>query len=261
MKRIAVIVLALLLAAPAFAGKTKVERTVPVDHDGEVSIELIAGTVRVTTWERSEVRISGTIDDEFEELEVDADDGDVQIEVGLIEDEDGDVNLKSAAELDIVVPVQVELSIETVSGELSVDGVGGRLEIENVSGGVDLSGPLEDVEVECISGQVDVVVDGALRSGDFETVAGNIDFRGRLTDDARLSLESINGNITLRLPSDTLAHFNVETFSGDIENEFGPEATKTSDFLPSKELSFSTGSGGARVEVAAFNGTVKLIKE
>ncbi len=261
MKRITVIVLALLLAVPAFAGKTDVERTVPVDHDGEVSIELIAGTVRVTTWERSEVRITGTIDDEYEELEIDADDGDVQIEVGLIEDEDGDVHLKSGAELDIVVPVQVELSIETVSGELSVDGVGGRLEIENVSGGVDLSGPLGDVEVECISGNVDVEVDGALHSGNFETVAGNIDFRGALADDARLSLESINGDITLRLPSDTSADFSIETFSGDIKNQFGPEATKTSEYLPSKELSFQTGSGGARVEVAAFNGTVKLIRD
>ena len=60
------------------------------------------------------------------------------------------------------------------------------------------------------------------------------------------------------LPEDVSAEFDVETFSGDIVNDFGPKARRTSEYAPGKELSFSTRSGDARISVSSFSGTIRL---
>ena len=56
------------------------------------------------------------------------------------------------------------------------------------------------------------------------------------------------------------AEFSVSTFSGDITNELGPAAEKSSRWTPEKELSFTTGSGGARVTVETLSGAVHIRK-
>ena len=63
--------------------------------------------------------------------------------------------------------------------------------------------------------------------------------------------------ITLWVPANASADYEIETFSGRIENDFGPEPKKA-DFLPAKSLSFSVGSGSADVEITAVSGTIRL---
>ena len=75
---------------------------------------------------------------------------------------------------------------------------------------------------------------------------------------SRYSFESVTGSITLRVPVGAAADYEIETFSGDIRNDFGPQARKTSEYLPAKSLSFSTGSGGARIQAESFSGVVRL---
>jgi hypothetical protein len=53
----------------------------------------------------------------------------------------------------------------------------------------------------------------------------------------------------------------VSTFSGDIVNELGPAAEKPNKWAPGKELSFTSGSGGARVTVETLSGTVNIKKK
>ena len=38
----------------------------------------------------------------------------------------------------------------------------------------------------------------------------------------------------------------------------GPEARRTNQYTPEKELSFTTGGGGARVSIETFSGAVKI---
>ena len=64
----------------------------------------------------------------------------------------------------------------------------------------------------------------------------------------------------LVLPAATSADFDVTTFSGHITNAFGPEAKRTSEYGPGKELSFSTGTGG-RIVARSFSGNVHLRKK
>jgi hypothetical protein len=67
--------------------------------------------------------------------------------------------------------------------------------------------------------------------------------------------------VTLVLPTDVSAAFEIETFSGDIQNEFGAAPTQAFGFMPSKSLEFGTGTGSAAVSIETFSGNVELKKQ
>jgi len=85
-------------------------------------------------------------------------------------------------------------------------------------------------------------------------------FEAGLSARATLSVESVSGGVDLLLPASLGAEFTVSTFSGAITNELGPAAEKSSRWTPEKELSFTTGSGGARITVETLSGAVNIRK-
>lgn len=256
----ALFVTALLLAAGSAAlAERSVSQTVPAAPDGEVSVELISGRVEIIGWDRDEVEVTGSIGDDVEELLVEAEDGDVSIEIELPE---GRRNLHDAdARLTVRVPRRADVDVETVSAEISIEETAGEVEAESVSGGIEVRGSVERAEVSSVSGKIEVTSGEALSHGEFETVSGDIELRSALRPGASLSFESVSGNITLHLPGETSAEFEMETFSGSIENDFGPEAKRSSDYAPGKSLRFSSGSGGTRVEIESFSGGIRLRRD
>ncbi len=250
------VILTLVLLSPALAGRA-VDQTRLASADGEVSIELIAGSVRIIGWDRDEVWITGTIGDDVEELDVSSSSDRVSIEVVL--PHDGRRRIRDAdADLEIHVPTGSSVETETVSADISVEGVSGTVEMESVSGDITIEGAMREVEAATVSGDIHLTSDDPLREGEFASVSGDIEFRAALDASGEFSFETVSGDIELRLPSNTSAEFSVETFSGKIDNEFGPEAEKDSKYLPSKSLEFSTGSGSASVEVESFSGRISL---
>jgi hypothetical protein len=69
----------------------------------------------------------------------------------------------------------------------------------------------------------------------------------------------MSGQVVVKVSPGVSADFDVSTFSGSIENDIGPEAERSSKYAPGKELSFSSGSGGAQVSISSFSGTVKIV--
>lgn len=234
-----------------------VDETVAAEPGGTVSIELIAGSVDFIGWDRNEVQITGTLEDDVKELEVESGGNDVSIEVKIRSGRN--VN-RASADLKVHVPFGSRIEAEAVSANLTVEAVGGDVSVECVNGNVRVEGDLDDVNVSVVSGNITVESNTAMKGGSFETVSGNIDFRGDLDPGGRFSFESLSGNVKLYLPSSTSAEFNVETFSGDIDNELGPAAVRSGDYVPSKSLEFTLGSGAARVSVESFSGNVKLLR-
>ncbi len=255
-----IVLLACVVVFPAFGEVQQVSRTVAAPADGAVEIELIAGDVEIAGWSRSEVQVDATLDDRFEELEISSDEDGVSIEVEFKRGRrkgnyGGNVKLK------IRIPEGSSIELETVSADISIADVSGEIEVEAVSGDLEIRSSSREIDAAVVSGSIDVRSSQALRSGDFETVSGDIDFRGAVARGARLSFESLNGTVSLRLPAETCARFDVETFNGDIKNEFGPRAEKVSSMLPAKELSFSTGNCDTRIDIEVFNGVAELKKE
>jgi DUF4097 and DUF4098 domain-containing protein YvlB len=246
-----------LFLMPAVADRT-VGETVDADPDGEVSIELIAGEITIVGWDRDSVEVTGTVGDDVEEVEVESSGGRVSIEVELV-DHDGDDHSYNDADvqLEIRVPRSSQIDFEAVSAELSISGVDGDGDIETVSGTIEVDGGMRELQVASVSGDILIRSKAALTGGEFQTVSGDIELDAELGR-GDFSFESVSGNITLRLAGRTSAEFDIETFSGRIDNAFGPQAERTDEYTPGKELHFELGGGDARVEIESFSGTVEL---
>ncbi len=295
MKRIKLWIVLLSLGATALWAEKPVDRTVPADPNGSVEIEIISGSVKVNGWGSAEVQVTGTLGDDVQELEVREEGGHIEIDLKIPKNNHGR-NLKIKADLEIWVPAGAEVSVETVSAPIQANGLSGLLELSSVSGSINAEGSPSRVELETVSGTIhwkgsdtevsaesvsgSIHLEGAARvvevsavSGEIkvfgenldrvamEAVSGSLLLEGSLSSQARLDASVHSGIITLALPADTAASLRVETFSGELINDFGPEAERSGQYAPGKSLDFSTGSGGAEVKVESFSGKVHLKKQ
>ena len=258
MKKLILLTVCLLFMAPVFAGTKSIDESRKASFDADVSIELIAGSVRVVAWDRDEVRVTGTINDKWEVFEMSGDANDISIEI--MPPEGSHSNVKLEADLEISVPAGVELTFETVSAPVSLDGLTGSVSVESISGDVDVRSNLRELEIESISGTIDIEASASLESVDVEIISGNVTMSGDLHPSGDYTFESVTGRITLRVPSGAGADYEIETFSGKIQNEFGPKPEKA-EFLPALSLLFTVGSGGADIEIETLNGTIRLLED
>jgi len=289
MKRTALVTFLVLgLAGFAYADIV-VDETRPLDADGIVEISNISGDVTVVGWSGESVVITGTLEQGVKNLEISSGGHRLRIEV----EQQRRTRTSSDADLTIKMPSTANLEVETVSADISVDGIAGDLELESVSGKVEVTGKARSLEASSVSGDVvvvsaagrsdlesvsgDVIVrdgggridaesvsgnieieGGALDLLDGETVSGSIACRARPTDTGRFAFETMSGTIDLFVSPDWSASYYVETYSGSIRNDIGPEPRRTDDYGPGKELRFTTGSGGARITIESFSGSVRL---
>lgn len=296
MRRIntSLLALAMVFAAGSGFASRPVDETRSVSPDATIEIENLSGKVEVTGWDRDEVTISGYIGDDTEGLSIDGSGDHLSIEVEIPERHSrGRKEFESR--LEIRVPAGSRVQVEGVSSSIEVDGVTGRLELESVSGSIEVTGARGATDAETVSGSIriegsetpisaesvsgSVRVRGAsgrveatsvsgtvdveastLERGELETISGSVRFEGGVTSGGRLDIECHSGNVTLSVPADISAAFDVTTFSGSIDNELGPPAQKTDKYLPSKRLKFTTGSGSARVSIESFSGNVTIRK-
>lgn len=290
MKTLKLFLIATLLTAGTLAAGQPVDETRPASPDARIEISNLAGSVEVTGWNRSEVHVSGELGDDTEGLEIQTEGDTLTIEVKIPQGRhEGERDL--ASHLTVQVPQGCRLEVDTVSAGITVADLTNRVELQSVSGAQTVEGSLEEVELQTVSGVVELrattrraeinAVSGAvtvgdatgeltvqtvsshmqvaardLERGELQTVSGKIDFSGDLAATGRLEVNSHSGRAVLALPAGISARFDVQTFSGDIVNELSAEAPASSH--PGKQLSFTTGSGGAHVSVNSFSGEVIL---
>jgi DUF4097 and DUF4098 domain-containing protein YvlB len=152
-----------------------------------------------------------------------------------------------------------EVDLQSVNGSVEVTSPATRVHAEAVNGSVTVREASGEVEASTVNGTL-TVIGGTFTRAQLETVSGRIIFEGALGKTATLSAESVSGSVELVLSAAVSADFSVSSFSGEIENELGPPPRKASRWTPGKELSFSTGSGGAKVSVETLSGNIRLRK-
>lgn len=290
--REAIILIAALLAFGATAQADTVERTVPADARGEVEIVNVAGDVQVRGWDRAEVQVHADLGSGVEKLDVGSSKGRTSINVivrngrsstgsDLVVEVPRDATLivktvsadqtisdvRGAQRLQAVsgsISTQAwgeEVRIKTISGEVTVAGhkTPGRTAVNTVSGDVNLDNVAGELTLETVTGDMDVRM-STLTRGRVQTTNGELRLRAALAADATLEAEAINGDLSLLLQSPVHAEFDIETFNGEIDNCFGPKATRTREFAPGNTLRFKEGNGSARVRVKTLNGGVEICR-
>ena len=282
----------LLLAANLKA--ENVERTVDASADGQVSISNTAGSIEVSGWSRNQVEVVGDLGPNVDELIVERNGNEVVVKVkvprhgghGISSDlrirvpETSSIEVIGvSADIDIA-DVQGAQRLQTVSGDVHTEVFGSDLTAESVSGDVEIEGDNKSVlaQLSSVSGDVDVyrlageieatsvsgsvsIVDGSFQRAQANAVNGDIVFRSELKDGGRLDIETINGSVDVRFKGEVSARFDIETFNGGIRNCFGPEAVRTSEYTPGRELKFTEGDGASRVRISTLNGGLNLCRD
>jgi DUF4097 and DUF4098 domain-containing protein YvlB len=292
MKRLLpLLALALAATAPFASAQSSVDQRRAAEPDGLVEIENPAGSIHVVGWDKNEVVVTGTLGARAEGLEFRGGAHRTSISV---ETEGNPHSVKS--DLKVQVPAGSRLEIEGFASTIRIEGVNGPVTAETVNGTITMTGGSKEVDLQSVNGSVDVkspatrvnaeavngsvtvrdasgevdastvngtltVVGGTFTRASLETVSGRIVFEGALARTASLQAESVSGSVELLLPASVSADFSISSFSGDIENELGPPPRKASRWTSEKELSFSTGSGGAKVSVETLSGSIRLLKK
>lgn len=198
----------------------------------------------------------------------------LHIEPHLYEQERGWLDLfrgkRFRVDFEITVPAECAIDAQTVSGEISIEGVRGPLEVQSVSGDVrleDIQGPMRiksvSGDVDCrryvghlegntVSGDVTIVA-AALRSSQLHTVSGDVLIEGRLDPRKEHRFKSISGDVELAL-SDPDATIEYRTASGDVECQLPARIVRRGR----KEYSVVLGSGQARVGVKTVSGDLTV---
>lgn len=295
-----IVVAGLLMALPLgakaqdYRGRTQIDTTVRLDRGGAVDLSLISGKIRVTGWDRPDVKVSASIDRGM--LRFDANPSRVSLSVDQADDDDRGRRRHDVgdARYDVSVPRGSRLILEAVSGDITASGSHGEIEATSVSGDVDVTGGVREVSVEAVSGSVHAAqVNGNLRaesvSGDVrvetvsgnveassvsgnirligmqskdvrtETVSGDVVYSGSIDAGGKYSFDAHSGTVRLDIPRGAGAQFSVETFSGDVTTDFPVTVPPGSGRgRRNGRMEFTIGDGRARVTVQTFSGSIVI---
>jgi hypothetical protein len=78
-----------------------------------------------------------------------------------------------------------------------------------------------------------------------------------LGSSGQLDADSVSGDIAVHLGAVPDADIDVQSFSGEIHNCFGPKPVEE-QYGPGSRLSFRSGKGGGRIHIDAKSGDVTL---
>lgn len=288
--------LALLTGASAAQAKPEarsVSEIRPASAEGRVHVESLCGSLVVSGWSEDKVEVTGTLDRRATlTVETSGDLVTVSVEwpkkMHRFDDE-------AVSDLKVRIPARSSLAIDVVSAETSVDGISGAVDLNSVSGDVNISGDSKSIDAQVVSGRLDIKaatgrisaeavsgevtiqapggeVEGTtvsgrvtVRGGPFdrvrmEAVSGDTEFDGELTPGARVDISNHSGAVDFTFRGQPAGEFEVSTFSGSIKSEFGGEAHRSSKWAPGEEYNQTIGSGGPRIAIESFSGTVQLRK-
>ncbi len=147
--------------------------------------------------------------------------------------EDNDV----VVDFDVQVPAGVEFGGQTVNGEMSAEGM------------------KADVSARTVNGSVRVTTTGLAEAG---TVNGSVYVEmGRADWDHDLDFSTVNGGITLVLPSVLNTEIRASTVNGDMTTDY--PLTITGRFGP-RRMHGTIGTGGRSLSLSTVNGEIRLRK-
>lgn len=284
---------ALAALSPAAIAEQNLSKRATVDPDVTVDVSNVQGSVTVTAWDRNEVELTAHLESDKDRLEFEASERQVRIEVERTDrhryrnEDDATLTLK--------VPKGARLNVETVSADITIDGVRGEQRLESVSGTVETRAYDEPLSLHAVSGKISVagsggeaalrtenvsgttivsairgVYEGATVSGRIdasiaavdrlhvETVSGDADIKAELAPSARVEMESVSGSLSLVIKPPVNADFEIESFSGDIDTCFGAKPRDKSRYGPGSELDFTQGKGGPRVVIESLSGDIRI---
>ncbi len=286
MTRFAALLVA-LLPLP-LAAQQKLDHGYQVDADAAIRIQVTAGRVRVTGWDRDSIAVSGQITagggtyygggrGRAAKLGVESRDASgtgpgAMLEVRLprrarvwiktvtatieVVDAAGELDLISVAGAITVTGAPKVVSAETIDGVLLVEGTElGVARLRSGGGNIVVRTGGGDITAASVGGEVDVTAERLDRAR-LESVTGAVRFNGGVAPSASLETESHGGDVTLRFTGPIDAEFTLASVAGPVYNRL----SKGGETAKGKPLVFVVGNGTARISARSFKGIVTVTR-
>jgi len=134
------------------------------------------------------------------------------------------------------------------------DGV--RVDVSTVNGGLEVSGVTTEVRAHTVNGSIDArSAGGPVRA---KTVNGSVRVSMRSVGNADdLEYETVNGSVTIELPSNFGAQLELSTVNGRVTTDFPITISGT---MSPRRLRGSVGDGRTRLRASTVNGSITLQK-
>ncbi|MGN9839165.1 DUF4097 family beta strand repeat-containing protein [Nonomuraea sp. H19] len=157
----------------------------------------------------------------------------------------------------VVAGFEKATQVRSVSAEIVLDGVSGDVSATTVSGPVESRAMDGDLAFKSVSGDL-TVADGTPRRLRANTVSGRITADLALRPTGHVTLNSVSGDILVRLPENVEADVTARSTSGRLVSTFYELSNTSGPGM--KTLSGRLGGGMASLSAVTVSGEVALLK-
>lgn len=225
-------------------------QTYPLSATGRVGLENINGGVQIKVWDRAAVQVDA-IKRAYKQIRL----TEAQIQVDSTEESirirteypyqnqnfrsgEGRYDNPAIVEYTLTVPRKATLgSIELINGSLDIEGVEGSVKASSING---------RLNARALAGEARL-----------STINGTLQATFTQLDEAKpITLNSVNGNVTLIIPSNANASVRASTVHGGISNDFGLKV-KHGEYV-GHSMDGQIGTGGPKLKLNNVNGTIRI---
>ncbi len=257
--------------------------------DAAVRIFNLAGTVRVTGWDRDSIDVTTVVPTGAGrfyfgggsgglKLGIELPPGDAVYPGSLIEvkvSARARVWIKTESAEILVSGLTASADLSSVSGRIVVTGSVAQLSAESMDGGIDvqvtsglvrlktaggmivLRGEVTDATLSTVSGAATAQMTGLSR-GRMETVGGHLTFEAGLQPGGSYTIESHSGDISVRLPSSFDGAVELTALEGRVVNRLTKRPAEPTNRGRGESLSLSGGKATADLVARTFKGTITV---
>lgn len=225
-------------------------QTYPLSPTGRVSLENINGGVQIKVWDRAAVQVDAIKRAYRRErlaearIEVNATEEIIRIKTEYPEENQSfykdhrRYDNPAIVEYTLTVPRKVVLeSIELVNGSIDIDGVEGNVKASSINGKLVARGLAGEARLSTINGPLQATFT-------------------QLDESKPIDLGSINGPLTLIIPSNANATIRANTVHGGISTDFGLKV-KHGEYV-GHSMDGQIGTGGPRIKLDNVNGAIRI---
>lgn len=276
----------LVITAVAAAVSAYADTVVEVAPDARLWLRNLRGSVSVTTWDKSSVRLQ-TNSRARSGVRIAQRGGSLFIEtshephseapsryavtvptwmsVALVSPEasarvrgmKGDLVVRTVNGEVVIADNSGSVSVSSVQGPIRVARSRGRLDLNTVNGPIMLSDINGRVMAETVNGPIELARVNA-DSVEASTVNGVVRFGGSFLKGGWYHFATHRGDIAVDLPREPDAQVYVATYAGEFSSDF---PVSSSYSRHGKGLQFTLGDGRAKLQLESFLGRIRLSRE
>lgn len=148
------------------------------------------------------------------------------------------------------------VQVQSTMGSILVDGADGRIEIESSAADIRIVNSSGEIYAETAGGTI-VLENIHASSVDVGSAGGRVHYAGTFEPGGTYFFGAHGGSITIIVPEDARASFNLATIHGSITSNLNGEVES---FRGGRRHTFTVGGGGALVEAETYGGRIRLMR-